>query len=354
MNSIGKNIVVTLFGESHSNNISIVLKGIKSGYSISLEDIQNDLYNRNPKMFFNTQRKEDDEFEIISGLTDNTTNGEEIVISIKNKDVSNKDYSINDGFLRPGHSDYTRYLINSSFAGGGMSSGRMTVALVAAGSICKQILKKHNINIVSHIQTLGSISEESFLCCNINDYIEKRPYSEKFQTITKEFYDNCMNLLERVKNEGNGVGSIVETAIVGSVSKLGSPFFDSVESILSHYMFSIPGVKGIEFGLGFGFANKLSTEVLDSFILDNENNIVTTNNFNGGINGGIANGMPIIFKTALKPVPTIKQELTSLNIKTNKVETVLYKGNHDVFYGNRALIVINALTAIAILDMLYE
>lgn len=352
MNKTGKNIQIEIGGESHSKEMYIIIKGIKKDEEISFEEIKRALFFRNPKLFFNTQRQEEDLFIIESGFTGSKTNGDPIKIVVQNKSINNKDY--NDGFLRPSHADYTRYVANGNItSGGGMSSGRMTILLTILGSICSQILERRGILIVSHLMSLYNINDESFNEENIEKYIENKQYNSEFPCISQEFYKKSMELLNTIKQEKDGVGCVVETAIIGIDPGVGDPFFDSVESKISNLIFSIPAIKGIEFGDGFELTKKKSSEVEDAFV-KKDDKIITATNHNGGINGGITNGMPIIFKCAIKPVPTIKQPLTSFNIKTNKEETKVFTGEYDVFFGNRAIPSINGVTAFAVLDLLYD
>lgn len=358
MNTIGKNVVISVFGESHSDKITLIMEGIKPGTEISLDKIREDLKIRNPHFSFNTQRKEEDNFLVESGFDGEKTDGHDIVISVKNIAIDKKDYNPNDVFLRPSHSDYTRiakYGLKSITSGGGSSSGRMTLPLVILGSISKQILAKQGVEIVSHIQSVGGLSEDRFNTENLASYRKNKEYDEFFPTINSDYHNQCLDLLNKTKNEKDSIGCTIETAIMGIKAGVGSPFFNSIESEISHLVFAIPAIKGIEFGDGFEFAKAKGSEVEDAFFYDSKDEAIKTkSNHNGGINGGISNGMPIIFRVVVKPTPTIGQPLTSLNYLTKETETKTYTGNHDSFIGNRALLAIEGVAAFAILDLIYD
>ena len=350
MNELGKNILLSVSGESHSPSIVLRIKNIEKGHKISIDKINFELKRRNPKFFFNTERAEDDEFKILSGIKDYITTGEDIVVEFINKNIDKSAYIKNEGFLRPGHSDYTRYIKNGFFdTGGGMSSGRVTLPFSFASSIFKQILEEKGVIIVSRIKQIYNIKDKEIK--NIKELLEIK--DDLFPCITKEFYDKAQALLKDVKAKNDSCGGIIETYILNLKAGIGEPLFNSLESTISSALFSIPAVKGVEFGDGFDFAHKLGSEVLDSFILD-KNAIKTKENHNGGINGGISNSMPVIIRTVVKPTPTIGIEVESLNIKTLKEERVVFGGRHDSFIANRAIPAIEGMIAHSLLDLDYE
>lgn len=353
MNKYGYKIAVSIEGESHSNTLKIAIDGIKANEEINIKEIAAELESRRPSQFFNTARVEKDEFNIISGVENSKTNGQTIIIEVKNNKQSSKAYDEHEGFLRPGHADYTRYVKqnkNQISSGGGTSSGRMTVLLVAAGSIAKQILKnKYNIQFVSHIKKACGICDEEF------DTKKENKTTDVLPVFSNKIQEMMLEKLQETKNSGDTAGCMIETIILNVAPGVGNPFFNSVESCFSHVLFAIPSVKAVEFGDGADFADKKGSEVVDSFFFDKtENTIKTDKNHNGGINGGITNGMPIIVKTTIKPIPTTQKPLTSYNIDTKKEETVVFGGQHDVFIGNRVVPVIECSLALALLDLIYE
>ncbi|MCB9498464.1 MAG: chorismate synthase [Bacillales bacterium] len=357
MNSTGKNIVVSFSGESHSEKITTFIDGIKKGTAVSIEKIQKDLEARNPKLFFNSQRQENDKIVLVSGISSGKATGEIIVCDVYNEYVDKKDYEKHEGFLRPSHADYTRLVKNrqNPSSGGGASSGRMTIPVVIAGSIAKQILLSKGVFIISHIQSVYNISEENFTLENLGNFLQNKEKDLFFPTISSSFHENCFNLLKTIQKEKDSVGGKIETAILNLSPGVGEPFFNSLESEISRMLFSIPAVKAVEFGDGVEFVNKKGSEVEDSFYFDNKTQkIRTKENHNGGINGGISNGMPIIIKTSIKPVPTIKKPITSYNYLKKTQETVEFSGNYDVFVGNRAIPAVEGVIALAVLDSLYE
>lgn len=354
MNTFGKKILFSIYGESRSPKMTLVIEGINPGTKISKTSIDTELEKRKGHFCFNTERKEKDNYEIESGIVNEITDGKDIVINVYNNKTQrdpNGDY-----FLRPSHSDFSRiekYGIDTFTKGGGSSSGRMTVLLTIAGSIFEQIILQQGITVVSHVQSVLDLSEERFNDNNLANYEEKMSKDGFFPTITNSFRDECIKRLEKIKQEKDSAGSIIETAILGVNSGLGSPFFDSLESVISHLMFSIPAIKGIDFGDGFGYAREKGSQAKDEFEVDNFGQIRTKANHNGGINGGISNGAPIIFRTVVKPAPTIGQPLTSIDYVSKKTITKTIDGQNDSFIGNRIIPSIDGMAAYAVLDLLY-
>ena len=352
--STGKNIKITLFGESHGPLIGVTLEGIKSGIKLDLEYINNELLKRRSVKSLSTPRIEKDEFEIVSGYFNGYTTGTPLTIIVKNENTKSTDYKPN--ILRPGHADYTAFLKYNGYQdyrGGGHFSGRLTVGVVIAGAICKQILEQKGILIGSHLKQIHNIVDVDFSVnkTQLREQIEEMNKSD-FAVITNTIKEDMMKRIEEAKEKEDSVGGIVETAVLNVAGGIGEPFFDSIESVLSSLIFSIPGVKGIEFGKGFEFASLYGSEANDEFIYNE--GIKTTSNNNGGINGGISNGMPIIIKTCLKPTPSISKEQNTVDLLKNKNTVIKIKGRHDPCIVHRARVVVDSMVAIGILDLLVQ
>ncbi len=350
-NTFGQSVAVTLFGESHGTEIGVVIDGIAPGIDIDTEFISSQLDLRRPYGKISTARQEEDKFRIVSGIMNGKTCGTPICILIPNNDVRSRDYSDTRFLARPGHADYTancKYHGFEDYRGGGHFSGRLTAPLVAAGAIAISALSKKGILIGTHIRYCAGIADRSFdnLNLDINELSQK-----KFAVLNDDKASEMENAILLAAKDGDSVGGILETAVAGVPQGVGEPWFDSVESTLSHILFSIPGVKGVQFGLGFEFANKRGSEANDGFYVDNGVVKTETNN-NGGINGGITNGMPIVFSCAVKPTPTIYKTQKTVDFGTKENKEITAKGRHDPAIIHRARVVVDSLTALALCDML--
>jgi chorismate synthase len=307
---------------------------------------------RKPGGAFATKRKEDDEFTIVSGIVDGVTTGAPICAIIHNTDTHSKDYSKFYDTPRPSHSDFPAFVKFDGFndiRGGGHFSARLTAPLVFVGSMCKQVLASKGIEIFSHLYSVKDIYDDDFSKFKIEDY--KKIKEKNFPVLNDVKGEEMKIEIEKTRNLLDSVGGMIECGVFGMPIGIGDPFFDSMESVIAHMIFSIPAVKGIEFGAGFEVAKKYGSENNDLYILENGEIQTKTNNA-GGINGGLSTGMPIIFKTAFKPTPSIYKEQETLNIKTKEQETLKIDGRHDPCVAVRAVPVVEAATAIAILDML--
>lgn len=350
-NTFGNSVAVTIFGESHGEYIGAVIDGLAPGIKVNNEYIAHMLTLRRPDGKISTPRKEKDEFRIVSGVVDNTTTGTAITILIPNENVQSGDYSQMKTVARPSHADYTaqcKYHGYQDSRGGGHFSGRITAALVAAGAICRYALMQKGILIGTHVKKCAGVPDRDFgeLNADITELNDKT-----FAVLDEAKGEEMVKAILEAASEGDSVGGILETAITGMPAGVGEPWFDTVESMLSHMMFSIPAVKGIEFGVGFDIADMRGSEANDPIRLEGDKVVTATNN-NGGINGGITNGMPIIFRTAIKPTPTIFKAQDTIDFK-NMTETVLSpKGRHDPAIVHRARVVQDAASAIVLCDAL--
>lgn len=350
-NTFGNNISITLFGESHGEYIGAVLDGVCAGVKIDEEYIEKKLSQRKPHGAISTKRCEEDKVEIVSGVYNGVTTGTPITLLIKNTNTSSKDYSALKDTPRPSHADYVaniKYGGNQDYRGGGHFSGRLTAPIVAAGAILSLALLQKGIKIGTHIKNLHGVRDRDFsdLEADINALDEKL-----FPALDTVSVAQMTEEILAAAKMGDSVGGVLETAIIGIPAGVGEPWFDSLESTLSHALFSIPGIKGVEFGLGFGFADLYGSEANDPFATDGEKIFTKTNN-NGGINGGISNGMPILFRVAVRPTPSIfkDQETVSLSKMENTVLKI--EGRHDPAIIHRARAVVDAISVIALADAL--
>ena len=350
-NSFGSSITITLFGESHGEYIGAVLDGLAPGIKIDREYIKTKLDLRRPAGKISTARVEADEYEMVSGVFNEYTTGTPLCILIKNSNKKSSDYGDRMDIPRPGHADFTareKYHGFEDYRGGGHFSGRITAALVAAGAILASALEKKGINIGSHITELHGAFDRGFEDIKADIALVNQKH---FPTLTESAEINMKKEIEKAAANGDSVGGILESAIIGLPSGLGEPWFDSIEGVLSHGLFSIPGVKGVEFGLGFAFADTYGREANDSFSV-RDGIVVTDSNNNGGINGGITNGMPVVFRTVIKPTPSIFKEQSSVSLSKMENTNLKLEGRHDPAIIHRARAVVDAIAAIVVADML--
>lgn len=351
----GSKIKLSIFGESHGNAIGITIDGLPAGFSIDMDKIMMEMSRRSPgKSSLSTPRKESDIPEILSGYFEGKTTGTPLCAIIRNSNTKSKDYSKLKDVMRPGHADYTgavRYKGFNDYRGGGHFSGRITAPLVFAGAICKQILEVKGIIVSAHINSIGKIKDCSFLESDISDELLNSFKEKELPLINTKLEDEMRQEILSARSSGDSIGGTIECAILGVSPGIGDPFFDSVESTLAHLMFSVPAVKGIEFGKGFDISKMRGSEANDEYYLEN-GNIKTKTNNNGGILGGITNGMPIIFNVAIKPTASIFKEQNTVNIVTMEETTLCIEGRHDPCIVQRALPVIEAVAAIGITELM--
>jgi chorismate synthase len=352
MNVWGTKLKLSIFGESHGGGIGAVIDGIPSGLELDMDFIKSEMRRRAPgQNNLSTPRKESDEVEILSGVFNGKTTGTPICGIIRNTNTRSKDY--NPNLLRPGHADFTgfaKYGDCHDFRGGGHFSGRITAGLVFAGAIAKQALASSGITIGSHIKKIHSVEEQSFMSLEpLSADLLKEICQKDFPVIDNQAGEKMKAEILKAAADKNSVGGIIECAAIGITSGIGSPFFASLESQISSLMFSIPAVKGIEFGCGFDFADMYGSEANDPF-QTNGKKIYTTTNNNGGINGGISNGMPIIFSVAIKPTPSIAKPQNTVDTDKMENTTLEIKGRHDPCIVQRAAVVVESALALAVLD----
>jgi len=350
-NTYGTALTVTLFGESHGAAIGAVIDGLAPGIKIDEEYINKKLEQRKAKGKISTKRHEADKFEIVSGVFNGYTTGTPLCIVIKNEDIKSKDYDAMSRVARPSHADLTafyKYKGYEDFRGGGHFSGRITAPLVAVGAILTKALEEKGIYIGTHIKQCYNVSDREF---DTYESDIKALSNMDFPVLDGDVAKNMISAIEAAASEGDSVGGVLETAVVGVPRGVGEPWFDSVESMISHIMFSVPAVKGIEFGKGFEISTMKGSKANDAYEY-RDGHVVTKTNNNGGINGGITNGMPILFRTAIKPTPSIFKEQETVDFIKEENTHLSLQGRHDPAIVHRARAVVDAVTAIALADLL--
>ena len=350
----GKNIKISVFGQSHSQGIGIVIDGLPAGFEIDTDSLLSFMARRAPgQSKLTTTRTEADIPEIISGIADNKTCGAPLCAVIRNTNTRSKDYSNLKDCPRPSHADYAasvRYKGFNDIAGGGHFSGRLTAPLCFAGGVCIQILKSMNIEVKAHLYSVHGVFDTPFDPVNITDV----NIGEKaFPVIDDEAGEKMQEEILKAKRSADSVGGIIECAVTGIEAGFGSPMFDGVENIIAKNIFGVPAVKGIEFGNGFKCASLFGSENNDPYTVK-DGKIITETNNSGGITGGITTGMPIVFRVAMKPTPSIGQKQKSVSISEKCNQELIIHGRHDPCVAVRAVPAIEAVTAISILDIISE
>lgn len=339
MNSFGRKFRVSIFGESHGRQIGVVLDGVPAGLELSEEDLMKDILRRKSGARGTTPRIEADQPVIVSGVYEGHTTGAPLTILFSNTNTHSSDYSLFLDIPRPGHADFTaeiKYESCQDPRGGGHFSGRLTLPIVAAGVVGKMILEDSTC--LDDFQ----VTEDS-ICARIIELGGiPRPEGNN-----QPMPDVWKTALDEAIREGDSLGAVVECRVEGIDIGYGEPFWDSVESVISHAIFSIPGVRGIEFGDGFAAAAMKGSEHNDPIGPDG----IPMKNGSGGVNGGISNGAPIVFRVAFKPTSSIRKEQETWNFETGKMEKLVVPGRHDACFALRAPVVVEAMTAIALADL---
>ena len=356
-NTFGSDLSLTIFGESHGRAVGAVLDGMAAGVPVDESFLAACMDKRRARGDgLSTPRVEADAVQLLSGVVNGHTTGTAIALMIENQNTRSGDYAKTADLLRPGHADFTAYAKYHGFQdarGGGHFSGRVTAALVAGGSIVLAALQRAGIDITTHIARCAGLTDTPFalddpaaLAAQAETLASK---TEGFAVLDAAVEEPMKAAIRAAGAEGDSVGGVLETAILGLPAGIGEPYFDSVESEIAHLAFSIPAVKGIEFGAGFGVASLRGSEDNDAFTVENSK-IVTETNHCGGILGGITNGMPIVFRAAFKPTPSIAREQQSVNLQTMVPEKMAVTGRHDPCIVPRAVPCVEAAAAIAVYD----
>lgn len=352
-NTFGRQFRITSFGESHGKVIGIVIDGIPAGLPINLEFVQDEMNKRRPgQSKFTTPRAEADQVKIISGTFNGKTTGAPVCMIIENKDVDSSKYEKFKHLLRPSQVDYValkKYGGFSDYRGSGRFSGRLTAGFVMAGALAKIILDMYNIKIFAYTKSVGGITDKKhYNLTNFNELMEKREASP-LRVINKTKSDKMESLITQVKEDNDSIGGTIRCIIQGVPGGIGGPLFYSLESDISKAMFSIPAIKAIGFGAGFKAAKMRGSEHNDPWRIKNQS-IETTKNDAGGIIGGISTGMPIEFEVAIKPTATIGKVQNTVDIEKMEETEIHLEGRHDPCIVPRAVVVVEAMAAIVILD----
>lgn len=354
---LGRKIKISVFGESHGEAIGVVIDGLPPGHIINFDWVYEEMRRRAPgQNKFSTTRVEKDLPRILSGIFEGKTTGAPLTAIIENTNTNSKDYSELKVKMRPSHADYpamVKYKGYNDHRGGGHFSGRLTAMFVFAGAVCKEFLRKKDIYIGAHIKSIGNIRDKSFDKINISRELIEELRKESFPVIDKSVVSHMQGEILAAKEEKDSVGGIIEAAIINLPTGLGNPMFYSVESVLSHMLFSIPAVKGVEFGEGFNITTLRGSEANDSYYIE-DGKVKTYTNNNGGILGGITTGMPVVFSVAIKPTPSISLKQETVNISTKLNDSIEIKGRHDPCIVQRAVPVVECAAAVAILDILLQ
>ncbi|MBR0311459.1 MAG: chorismate synthase [Oscillospiraceae bacterium] len=348
-NTFGSSVAVTIFGESHGAAVGAVLDGMAPGVPVDEGFIARQLELRRPYGAISTARREPDAFEIVSGVFEGKTTGTPLCILIRNTDVDSAAYDREAP--RPGHADYTaevKYHGFSDYRGGGHFSGRVTAALVAVGAVALTALRGRGIAVGTHIARCGGVADRAFadLGADLAALAEKR-----FAVLDDAQGEKMCAAIEAAAAEGDSVGGVLETAVTGLPAGVGEPWFDTLEGQLAHILFSIPAIKGVEFGDGFGFAEARGSACSDALCMEN-GAVRTASNHNGGINGGISNDMPLLLRCAVKPTPSIRRPQETVNLATGERVHLTLGGRHDPAIVHRARAVVDSAVALALCDAL--
>lgn len=351
-NTFGSSLSVTIFGESHGEAVGVVIDGLAPGIAIRQDKIEQALKKRRPSGKISTARVESDPVTFLSGIYNGKTTGAPLTVVIPNQNKKSEDYRELSDTPRPSHADYTARMKYHGYQdprGGGHFSGRVTAPLVVAGAILGSALEESlGIHIGTHIASIKGECDEPMR--GTHEEIDALSHSA-FPTLSPEAEGRMRAVIEDAAAQGDSVGGVLESAIVGVPVGVGEPFFDSVESVLAHLLFSVGGVKGVEFGAGFALTTLYGSEANDPFRIKN-GKIETSTNHSGGVQGGISNGMPILVRTAVKPTPSIYKEQHSVSLSQMQEKTIALVGRHDPCIVHRAAAVVDAVLAIGIADLL--
>lgn len=348
-NTFGNSLTVTVFGESHGPYIGATLDGLAPGTRINDAYIAECLERRRPQAGISTTRREADTYTVISGVMNGRTTGAPLTLLIQNGEQRSEDYQALTSLPRPSHADYParcKYHGFEDARGGGHFSGRLTAALVAVGAIVRSALLEQGIHIATHIERLGGIVDAPLTEASMDAV-----YASSLPVIDGAAAESMRRVIEEARADADSVGGVLETLVTGLPAGLGEPMFDSIESVLSHMLFSIPAVKGVEFGDGFALADMRGSEANDALCIRG-GKVATLTNHMGGIGGGITNGMPVRFRCAIKPTPTIAREQRTVNLQDMTEQVLSVKGRHDPCIVHRVASVVDALTALALADLL--
>ena len=351
----GEKIKISVFGESHGNGIGVVIDGLPAGVKIDMDKVLVQMARRAPGNDKTaTTRKESDIPKILSGMLNGVLTGAPLCAVIENTNTKSGDYGNIMSCPRPGHSDYTafvKYNASNDVRGGGHFSGRITAPIVFAGAVCRQILENKGIKIATHINSIGDVNDIRFDPVSIDDELINRLNNSPFSLIDQSIEQDMRSQVEAARINLDSIGGTVECAVTGIKAGIGEPMFNGVEGVIAKAVFGVPAIKGIEFGRGFELAKMRGSQANDPFEYKDGKVVTKTNNC-GGILGGITDGMPILFTAAVKPTPSIAQKQQTVDLQKKENAQLEIKGRHDPCIVPRAVPVIEAVTAIAIINLM--
>lgn len=362
----GKNIVYSLFGESHGRGVGLTLHGLKSGIKIEEDEINKELLRRRAAFRLDSARRDEDKVIFLSGVKDGYTTGAPVTLFLENTDIRSEDYEDFFDIPRPSHSDYVNRIQNGAHAdmrGGGHFSGRLSVPLIAAAAMLKGEFRTRGVETIYHISEIAGIIDEPHLyklsydeILKLSDEIGDKVKDKAVPMLDLDMSTKAKTLIEGLKREGDSIGAKCEIAVTGLGAGLGEPFFEGLESVISSMLFSIPGVKAVEFGLGSNFAREKGSEVNDEFYYqegkDGIKKMLTVSNNGGGINGGISNGMPLIVAATFKPTPSIAKVQSSVSLKKGENVSIAIPGRHDACIALKGIRAMDAALRLAIAEYL--
>lgn len=353
----GKNIRMSIFGQSHSEAVGVTLDGLPAGIRVDMNKLSAFMERRAPgRNSLSTKRREPDKIRFLSGFVDNVTCGAPICAVIENTDTRSSDYDKLKDFPRPSHGDFTGYEKFGGFndiRGGGHFSARLTAPLCVAGAICMQWLESENIRVRAHIYSIADVRDDPFPLSGADIAELQNTVLPEFPVINYEAGEKMKRVIETAGRDGDSVGGVIECAVLGLPAGFGSPMFDGVENRIASIIFGIPAVRGIEFGLGFEASRLRGSSHNDPFTV-RDGKIVTETNNHGGILGGITSGMPVIFRTAFKPTPSISIEQKTVSLSKMTNESLTITGRHDPCVVTRAVPVVEAAAAVAAADLILD
>lgn len=349
----GRNVVIDIFGESHGQAIGVVITGLEPGVRLDMDGINAFLDRRKAGAeAWSTKRSESDSFSVISGMLSGLTTGAPLCAVCENKNTRSSDYP--KGQNRPGHADYAagvRYRGFNDARGGGAFSGRLTAPLVFAGAVAEQMLARQDIYASAHIKSIAGAQDNTFGSAGITPEKARALKSSRFPLLDETVKEDMQRRITNAAAEGDSVGGVIECAVCGIPAGIGAEYFGSVESSLSSLLFAIPAVKGVSFGAGYAISSMRGSEANDEYALK-DGRITALSNNNGGVLGGVTNGMPLVFDAVIKPTPSISRPQKSVNLETFEEETIEIKGRHDACIVPRAVPVVEAAALVAVLDLL--
>jgi len=349
-NSIGKEFVVTTFGESHGRVVGVVVDGCPAGLTLSEKDFQEELDHRipaEPKIV--SARVEKDTAKILSGVFNGFTTGAPIALTVENKETDSSDYEAIKDLPRPGHSDYparVKYGGFNDYRGGGRFSGRVTVALIMAGTIAKKLLSRFDVDVLAYTSAIGQVRADQKFSA---EEIRKNRYEAPTRCPNLVCGEQMEKAIVKAKKVGDSLGGTIECLALGLPVGIGEPLFDALDADLAKAVFAVPAVKGVEFGAGFAASELTGSENNDEYLMNNDKVATSTENA-GGVLGGLSNGMPIMIRVAIKPTPSIAKEQKTVNLKAMENAAITVKGRHDPCVVPKAVPAIEAAVAITLAD----